>query len=353
VTKPRAKANQITNSTIAEWLSRDGDSAGYPLQRALRSAGRAAFLWPEEIPDLIRKKRRLTELHKLGPFLEKQIRNWLAHPPAEEPVPDLRQEFLTWTEAQRILGDHPKYRDGLQGDLQMHTEWSDGSAPVRDMAEAAVERGYHYIAITDHGKKLKIAGGITESELREQRREIEAVNREFAPRNLTVLRSIELNLDPQGNGDMDAEALDELDIVLGAFHSALRKNEDQTERYVAALKNSRLDILGHPRGRIYNYRLGLKADWKRVFAVAAELDKAVEIDSYPDRQDLNVSLLRLAKKAGVRISIGTDAHHPWQLQFIDFGLAAAAAAGIPKGRILNFMPLQELLDWTKGKRGRD
>jgi histidinol phosphatase-like PHP family hydrolase len=272
--------------------------------------------------------------------------NWLAHPPAEESIPEIRQGFLTWTEAQTILAKKPDWKKEVKGDLQMHTEWSDGSASVRDMAMAAMERGYEYISITDHAKKLKIAGGITEAELREQGREIEAVNREFAGR-FRVLRSIELNLDSEGGGDMDADALAELDLVLGAFHSALRKTEDQTERYLAALKNPNLHILGHPRGRIFNYRLGLQADWERVFKLAAKLDKAVEIDSYPDRQDLNVDLLKLAKKAGVRISLGTDAHHPWQLEFIDFGLAAAIAAGIPKERVLNFMPCAELLAWAR------
>src|SRR5256885_17045319 len=109
---------------------------------------------------------------------------------------------------------------------------------------------------------------------------------------------------------MPAAALAALDVVLGCFHSALRKKEDQTERYVRALRNPTVHILGHPRGRIYNFRLGLTADWPRVFGVAAELDKAVEIDAYPDRQDLSLDLLRLAKPAGCRISMGTDAHGP-------------------------------------------
>jgi DNA polymerase (family X) len=317
------------------------DSAGAQI------GGRAAFLWTEEAFALAAQNRSLIELPKVGPFLEKQILKWFAVPPSMiEDVPEIRRGFLTWTEAQKVLAKKPDWKRGIQGDLQMHTEWSDGSAPVREMAKAAVERGYRYIAITDHAKKLKIAGGITEAELREQGREIARVNREFSGR-IQVLRSIELNLDTQGNGDMDSDALDELDLVLGAFHSALRKTEDQTERYLAALRNPQLNILGHPRGRIYNYRLGLKADWPRVFGLAAELDKAVEIDSYPDRQDLNVDLLKLAKKAGVRISLGTDAHHPWQLQFIDFGLAAALSAGIPKERILNFMTVEELLKWAK------
>jgi histidinol phosphatase-like PHP family hydrolase len=345
--KRRAKEREVDNRRIAEWLACEADRASYPIQRALRAAGRAAFLWPEEASALAAQKRSLTALPKVGPFLERQILNWLARPPAEEVVPEIREGFLTWTEAQKILAAKPDWKQELKGDLQMHTEWSDGSAPVREMANAAMERGYQYIAITDHAKKLKIAGGITELELREQGREIEAINREFAGR-FRVLRSIELNLDSEGKGDMDADALAELDLVLGAFHSALRKTDDQTERYLAALKNPNLHILGHPRGRIFNYRLGLKADWKRVFAFAAERDKAVEIDCYPDRQDLNVELLKLAKKAGVRISLGTDAHHPWQLDFIDFGLAAAASAGIAKERVLNFMTCDELLEWARG-----
>ena len=105
------------------------------------------------------------------------------------------------------------------------------------------------------------------------------------------MRSIELNLNPAGEGDMEPQALAELDIVIGCFHSALRRKEDQTERYLAALRNPTIQILGHPRGRIYNYRAGLSADWPRVFALAAELDKAVEIDAYPDRQDLSPDLL--------------------------------------------------------------
>src|SRR5207302_7072042 len=142
-----------------------------------------------------------------------------------------------------------------------------------------------------------------------------------------VLRSVEMNLNPQGEGDMEQDCLSTLDIVLGCFHSALRKKEDQTERYLAALRNPDLQILGHPRGRIYNFRLGLSTDWRRVFDLAAELDKAVEIDSYPDRQDLSGDLIKIAAKAGCRISIGTDAHGPSQLRFIELGLAAALRAG--------------------------
>ena len=166
-----------------------------------------------------------------------------------------------------------------------------------------------------------------------------------------MLSSIEMNLNPRGEGDMDPRSLSELDIVLGAFHSALRVKEDQTGRYLAALRNRNIQILGHPRGRIYNYRLGLKADWPRVFAEAAVLDKAVEIDCYPDRQDLSLALLKIARNEGVRISLGTDAHHPWQLEFIKLGLAAALKAQIPTKRIVNFMSIPDLKSWVQEVRG--
>src|SRR5207237_8040031 len=186
----------------------------------------------------------------------------------------------------------------------------DGEGTIEEMANAAVARKYEYIAITDHAKGLRIAGGIDEKQVRGQAAEIATAYEKLRldGHKFSVLHSIELNLNPRGEGDMDKRCLGELDLVLGCFHSSLRTKEDQTERYLAALRNPSIQILGHPRGRIYNYRVGLRANWLRVFDLAAELDKAVEIDAYPDRQDLNVGLLRLAGKAGCRISLGTDSH---------------------------------------------
>jgi DNA polymerase (family 10) len=144
--------------------------------------------------------------------------------------------------------------------------------------------------------------------------------------------------------------LRKLDLVLGCFHSSLRTKEDQTQRYLAALRNPDIHILGHPRGRVYNYRMGLTADWDRVFSLAGELDKAVEIDGYPDRQDLSADLLKIAKKAGCRISLGTDSHGAAQLRFMEYSAAVALMAGIAKERILNFMSCDELLEWTAALR---
>lgn len=347
----QASGPPVSNGDLAELLAAEATAASGIRQRALRRAARAAFLWPEEAWDILSRGRSLTELHGVGPFIARLLADWIAKPPNEKlTTPLIRRDFLTLVAARRILSRDPGFAPRLRGDLHMHTRWSDGSASVAEMSAAAHGRGYKYIALTDHAKGLKIAGGIDERALAKQGREIAAVNQASAASGVTVLRSIELNLNPRGEGDLDEKCLAGLDLALGSFHSSLRTELDQTDRYLAAVRNPDVQILGHPRGRIYNYRLGLTADWPRVFAEAARLDKAVEIDSYPDRQDLHVGLLKLARKAGVRISLGTDAHHPWQLEFIEFGLAAALQAQIPAERIINFLPLAALKEWVRNAR---
>jgi histidinol phosphatase-like PHP family hydrolase len=350
--KRSQRSQLLKNSDIAGLLAAESEGAKQPLQKAYRRASRRAFLWPEEAHELVRQHRSLTELAGVGPFLEKRIQRWLENPPPLPEVPPIRTGFMSMTEAQAALASKPAWLRGIKGDLQMHSVWSDGSGTIRDMAHAALERNYEYIAITDHSKGLKIAGGINEEQLHRQAEEIREINESLqdSGQKLRVLRSIELNLNPAGEGDMEEAALAELDIVLGCFHSSLRKTEDQTERYLAALRNPTIQILGHPRGRIYNYRLGLSADWPRVFGTAAELDKALEIDSYPDRQDLSPDLVALAKKAGCRISLGTDSHGPSQLHFIQLGAASVLLAGIKRERILNFMTREELLSWANSVR---
>ena len=345
----------VSNAVLAELLAREAEQVSGIRVRAFRRAARSAFLWPVRASDLIANGDGLTELRGVGPFISQQLRAWIEKPPRDlGRIPETRRDFLTLADAKVLLNKNPAWSKKLCGDLQMHTRWSDGSGTVAEMAEAATTRGYEYIAITDHSKGLKIAGGIDEVSLARQGREIDKVNRSLGKteRTLTVLRSIEMNINPRGQGDMEAAALRRLDLVLGSFHSSLRTKNDQTERYLAALRNPHIQILGHPRGRIYNYRLGLKAEWPCVFAEAARLDKALEIDCYPDRQDLNVSLLKLAQKAGCRISLGTDAHHPWQLEFIELGLAAALKAKIRAERIVNFMSLAELKTWVARARKR-
>ena len=341
----------LDNAAIAELLIREAENASGHRELAFKRAAHEAFMWAEEAADVAAKGRSLTELDGIGPSLAHRIHEWIDSPPEVEPPPT-RREFLTLAQARRILAKQPRWQAQLKGDLQMHTQWSDGSGTIADMAAAAIERGYQYIGITDHTQGLKIAGGLDEARLQQQGREIANLNRELSKGRIafTVLRSAEMNLSPTGEGDMKPAALAKLDLVLGCFHSSLRSTDDQTARYLAGLQNPDIQILGHPQTRMYNRREGLRADWNRVFAKAARLDKAVEIDGYADRQDLRVSLLKLARKEGVRISLGTDAHHPEQLAFMELSLAAALLAKIPAERILNFLPVDELKAWAASVR---
>ncbi len=344
----------LDNAAIAELLSLEAEKSDYPLKRAYRRASRKALLWEIEASELVQAGRSLIELSGIGPYIEKRILRWMDAKPTILEIPVIRKGFLTLTQARAALKKQPKWLKSIRGDLQMHTIWSDGSASIAEMARAASERSYQFLAITDHSKGLKIAGGIDEAQLQKQSAEIKALNRKFVcgGTNLTLLRSIELNLNPAGQGDMSSASLRTLDLVLGCFHSSLRRNADQTPRYLAALRNPDIQILGHPRGRIYNFREGLLADWQTVFSSAADLGKAVEIDGYPDRQDLNIELLRLAKSTGVRISLGTDSHGPTQLGFMEFCAAAALIAEIPAERILNCMDKDALCGWVDDLRSK-
>jgi len=345
----------LSNTDLAELLARKAERESGILSRAFRRAARAAFLWPEEVFHIAAQNRSLTELRAIGPFIEKQIRQWLDKPlHSKQPVPAIRQDFISLAEARQLLATQQGWAKNLRGDLQMHTRWSDGSVTTAAMAEAASDSTYDYSAISDHSKHLNTAGRIDERALKKQGNEIAKLNVLVSKsgRQLVVLRSLEMNLNRRGEGDMSPESLAALDLVLGSFHSSLRIVEDQTDRYLAALRNPHIQILGHPRGRIYNFRIGLSTDWPRVFAEATQLDKALEVDCYPDRQDLNLALLKIARKHGTRISLGTDAHHPWQLEFIELGLAAILRAKFPAERIVNFMPIEELKSWIQTVRTR-
>jgi histidinol phosphatase-like PHP family hydrolase len=311
-------------------------------------------MWPIEAADLVAAGRSLTELVAVGPFIGRQIHDWLREPPAVPDPPPLRAGFISYAEAHEIVSAHPEWERGLRGDLQMHTTYTDGGGTIAEMVEGAAPLGYAYLALTDHSQQLKIAKGMDEAGFAGQDAEIATVSASLAAEGkpLRILRGIEMNVSPEGEGDMDEGFLADRDIVLGAFHGQLRKKEDQTERYFKALANRTVDVHAHPRGRIWNFRLGLTADWRRVVERAAELDKALEIDAYPDRQDLNVELLRHAAETGCRISIGTDAHTPSELYVIWIGVASAILAGLKREQVLNYLSADELRAWVRGRRAR-
>lgn len=328
------------NRLIAEILLQASDHAETEQrQRALRRAGRAALMWTVEARDLQLRGEPLTTLSKVGPWVAAQM---LEH--AGDPVetPPVRQGFLSRAEAAALA---PRFDGFVRGDLQTHTLWSDGHSTTDEMLAAASGRGYEYLLITDHSQGLDIAHGLTPERFVEQWREFAELDGRHP---LRVLRGIEMNIDEEGAGDMPEETLAELDVSLGAFHSKLRRTEDKTDRYLAALRNPWVDVLAHPRCRMYGGRIGLSADWPQVFAEAARLDKAIEVDGYPARQDIDVELLRCAVESGCRISFGSDSHHVVDLEFMTFSLGIAGAAGLSPERVINCLPADELVAWAAG-----
>jgi histidinol phosphatase-like PHP family hydrolase len=337
----------LTNGDLAELLSREAAQHTEHRQRALRRAAHAAlWRWGEEASAVRASGRRTTELELVGPWIARLIDTWFDDDVDPPERPPLRDGFLTLTEARATLSTHPEWVSAYRGDLQVHTTWSDGSESLATMAQTAVDLGYSYVGFTDHTKGLPIANGMDEAEVRRQWREIEKT-REDLPQGFTILRSLEMNLSPEGTGDMDEALLDELDVLVAAFHSKLRVKTDETPRYLLAVANPHVNVIAHPRGRRYDVRLGLHADWDTVARAAAERDLALEIDSWPDRQDLDVESLRSVAQAGGRVAIDTDAHSPSELRFVEFGLAAAIRAGIAMDRVVNFMTATEVRAWAR------
>jgi histidinol phosphatase-like PHP family hydrolase len=289
----------LSNGQIAELLALEADKVQGQVRLAFRRAARLSYIWPVEVGDLIKRGESLTLLPGVGRPGERRTRAICRYTPPG----------------------------------------ATGAGTVHEMADAALDLGYACI-------------GISEGHLDRQRIEIEAVNEDLRARSFRVLQGGRIEPQSSRGRGHEPESVGQARFVVGSFHSALRRTEDQTERYIAALENPDIQILGHPRGRIYNHREGLRADWTRVFARAAQLDKAVEIDAYPDRQDLNVNLLEIAKREGVRIAIDTDAHTPAQLSFVELGLAAAIRAGIAKDRVINFLSVPALLNWIEQLRSR-
>lgn len=335
-----------SNADLAELLSREAQAAPRDSQRrrALGRAARRALVWPQEARDLVAEGGSPTDLPSVGPFIGALIEGWLADPPEIGERPPERTGFLTVARARRILAERPEWRK-VRADLQIHTTWSDGKLPLEDMAEAIRARGHEHAAITDHSKGLPIARGMHEERLLEQVAAIDRWN-ETAGDGLVLLRGLEMNLSPAGEGDMDPEVLRRLDLVLGAFHSRLRVTDDQTARYRAALRNPDVHVLAHPRGRRFGARRGLQADWEVVVAEAARTGTALEVDAHPDRQDLDVSILQVAAETDVWVSVGTDAHRPEELEHLELGLAALALAGFRPDRVLNRLPREDLLAWA-------
>lgn len=239
--------------------------------------------------------------------------------------------------------------DNYYGDLQMHSEYSDGSNTLAEIVEGALERGWNYCAVTDHSYGLPIAGGVPMAKLRQQHREINALNRKYKGR-FRLLKGIEANILADGQVDMKPSELRTLEIVVASPHSKLRSVDDQTERMLAAVSARGVHILGHPRGRMFGARPGVHADWDRVFAAAAASGVAIEIDGDPMRQDIDFALARRAVASGCLFAVDSDAHAVSQFPYTETAIAHARLAAVPRERIVNCWELDRLLEWAKSRR---
>ena len=234
----------------------------------------------------------------------------------------------------------------LKGDLQVHSENSDGTATIEEMARGAKAFGLDYVAITDHTKSLLIAGGLEEQELLDQRDKIAQLNDRV--RGFRILSSAEVNIMKDGSLDISNNVLDKLDIVGAAIHSHFNLPiEMQTERLIKAAKNQSVDILFHPTGRLINKRAGYPVDIEKVIEVANDTSTVLEIDAHYDRLDLKDDYVRMAVEKEVKLVIDSDAHHPIHYSFLTFGIAQARRGWAMQSDVLNTLPADKLLSALK------
>lgn len=263
--------------------------------------------------------------------------------------PELREDRGEIEAAMK--GELPRLVDygDIRGDLHVHSNWSDGSASLEELAEEAVRLGYSYLAVTDHSKSMKIAHGLDEERLLKQVEAVKELNRRF--KGFRLLSGVEVDILPDGSLDISDEVLRELDWVVASVHS--RFNEDATERLIAAIRNPYVTCIGHPSGRIIFQREAYPVDWDRVFEAAAETGTALEINAHEDRLDLNDVLARKAvKEYGVELAVGTDAHHPGQLWMMRLGVGVARRAWLTKDDVVNAWSYRKLKAFINKKRRR-
>ena len=229
----------------------------------------------------------------------------------------------------------------MRGDLHVHSDWTDGTVPIAGMAEAARARGYEYIALTDHSRRVAMAHGLDPARLASQIREIDRLNAKF--RDFTILKGIEVDILKDGSLDLPDSSLAKLDIVVAAVHSYFDlPRKEQTERVLRALENRHVSILAHPTGRLIGEREPYDIDMDRVIATARKAGCCLEINAGPDRMDLNDLQAHAAKLAGVKLAVSTDAHSIDAFQFMRFGIDQARRAWLTPNDVLNTRPLVEL-----------
>ena len=267
----------------------------------------------------------------------------------------VRDGFLSW--ASVLAANHASVDSQIvsashyRGDLQMHTTWSDGAEDIESMADACLARGWTRMCVTDHSYGLPIARGMSMEHVLRQHLEIDEIN-ERARGAFRVLKGIEANILADGRVDMTPDELRRFELVIAAPHSALRGEHDQTARMLAAVETPGVHILGHPRGRVFNKRGGVRADWDRVFAAAARTGVAIELDGTWDRQDVDRTLAARALDAGCVFAIDSDAHATGEVEYVEYGIAHARLASVPADRVINCWDDARLDAWRRALGAR-
>jgi DNA polymerase (family X) len=233
--------------------------------------------------------------------------------------------------------------DELKGDLQMHTTWSDGGATLEEMAQGGLERGYEYIAVTDHSVSVRVANGLSEERFRKQWKEIEKLNDRLAP--FRILKAVEVEIKGDGSLDFERPFLDEFDMVGASLHQNFRQDADKlTERVCRALANPSVDFLCHPTNRLIGKREGNPLDVKRVLKAARDGGRMLEIDGQPDRLDMDEVWARKAIEEGVGIVVDSDAHSVGELDNIGYGMLVARRGWLEREDVANCKSLRALLN---------
>ena len=239
--------------------------------------------------------------------------------------------------------------EDMRGDLQMHSTWSDGRQTLREMAEGCRAKGYAYMAITDHSKNLAMTGGLDAKRLKEQWIELEAVRTQVP--EITIFRSMEVDILRDGSLDLEDELLAQLDLVLVSVHTLLDLPQAaQTARVLRALRHPSVHIFAHPTGRLINQREPIQVDMDEIFACAVETGIALECNAHPNRLDLKDSHLMAAKARGIPIVISTDAHQVRELDLMRYGVEQARRGWLEPDDVLNTRTREAFTGWLAARR---
>ena len=230
----------------------------------------------------------------------------------------------------------------IRGDLHVHSNWTDGAASIEEMAEAAQARGYAYMALTDHSRRVTVAHGLTPERLMRQIGEIDNLNAKL--RGFTILKGVEVDILADGALDLPDRILARLDIVVASVHYKFDLPRDaQTERVMRAMNNPHVSIIGHPTGRLIGERDAYDIDMEQILRAARTRGCVMEINAAPDRLDLNDAHAHMAKSIGVKVAISTDAHSVFGLDCMRFGVDQARRGWLERDDVINTRPAPALM----------